>query len=604
MMKAGNRKSHAGHSKSSDYHRLQRLWSLAGRQRDGVLRGILYRFAQSISLGFALVAVILVVETTGEGGLITPTDFLLVTLLLALSLAGQLVFGYLASANSWTASFQVSRDLRLSILDRLRALPLGQHMPQHRGDPVTLVTSDIKVVETFLADALPRLAQAFGIPVVAIALLVWVDVGLAMVALVSIVLSAPVFLWSSRRLAALALRRQDLQAEASARMIEYARGIAVIKAFNRIHAGQKSFHKALIDFRDVSVRIVHHLVFPLIAFGVVLTTGVPLPIFVACLRFFDADIDQNTPTVAIVLVFSIYTPLLSLIGVMEISRLADAALVRFDRIMMQTPLPQPCFPSEPRGFALKFDRVQFAYGLGQPVLKQVTFEVPEKSVTAIVGPSGAGKSTLLNLLPRFFDVDDGAILIGGVDVREISAERLNDLITVVFQEVYLFSGTILDNIAIGRMGADEVDIRAAAKAALAHDFIMALPDGYATRVGEGGSRLSGGERQRISIARAILKDAPIVLLDEATAAIDATSEREIQRALSHLVQNKTLVVVAHKLSTIRHAHQIIVLDQGGVVEIGSHETLAEAGGLYQRLWRRRLQSSNWRVTDANLSAAK
>ena len=298
---------------------------------------------------------------------------------------------------------------------------------------------------------------------------------------------------------------------------------------------------------------------------------------------------------ALVLVFAVYSPLLGLSQVMELVRMADASLTRMDRILTAKPLPTTVDPSEPQGFALRFEAVDFSYRADRPVLWSLGFEVAERSMTAIIGPSGSGKSTILNLVARFWDVSGGSISIGGADIRTMSEERLASLITVVFQDVYLFAGTIFDNIAFGRSGASRAEVEAAARAAQAHEFIAALPDGYETRVGEGGATLSGGERQRISIARAILKDAPIVLLDEATAAIDPTNELAIQKALARLVAEKTLVVVAHKLSTIRAADQILVLDGGRIVERGSHDQLLEGEGLYHRLWQTRSRAAGWRI---------
>lgn len=229
------------------------------------------------------------------------------------------------------------------------------------------------------------------------------------------------------------------------------------------------------------------------------------------------------------------------------------------------------------------------------MLHDISFTVPERSMTAIVGPSGSGKSTILNLIPRFWDAGRGQITIGGADVARIGEAGLSDLVSVVFQQVYLFSGTIRDNIALGKPGATEAEIEQAARAAQAHDFIARLPRGYDTEVGEGGTALSGGERQRVSIARAILKDAPIVLMDEATAAIDPSNERAIQTALARLVQGRTLIVVAHKLSTIRSADQILVLDRGRIVERGRHADLLAQQGLYARLCSHRARASGWQL---------
>ena len=211
------------------------------------------------------------------------------------------------------------------------------------------------------------------------------------------------------------------------------------------------------------------------------------------------------------------------------------------------------------------------------------------------GLSGSGKSTILNLIARFWDIESGQVRIGGADIRQIEAEQLNANVTMVFQNVYLFAGTIRDNIALGKDGATDAEIEAAAKAAQAHEFITKLPQGYETEIGEGGSTLSGGERQRLSIARAILKDAPIVLLDEATAAIDPTNERAIQFAFAELVKDKTLIVVAHKLSTVQSADQILVLGDGCIIERGNHDSLVDADGLYASLWKRWAQAADWRI---------
>jgi ATP-binding cassette subfamily B protein len=217
-------------------------------------------------------------------------------------------------------------------------------------------------------------------------------------------------------------------------------------------------------------------------------------------------------------------------------------------------------------------------------------------MTAIVGPSGSGKSTVINLIARFWDVDDGQISIGGIDIREIEPAHLSSLISVVFQQDHLFSGTVRSNIAIAKPDASQDDIEAAARKARAHDFIATLPDSYDTQMGEGGARFSGGERQRIAIARAILKDAPIVLLDEATSALDSTNERAIQEALQALVADKTLIVVAHKLSTIEAADQILVLQDGTIHQSGDHASLLQGEGLYARMYARKSQAETWRLT--------
>lgn len=584
-----------GAAPRSDLASLRRVWAIAGPLRGKVARGIVFRFLQSMALGLSFGVVVWVVAGLADGRPMTAEWAWQATGLMAVSLLGQLLFAYLSTCEVWIASYQLAGELRLSMLDHLRRLPMGFHLARHKGDTVTVLTTDMQMVEVFFADALPRIAQALGLPLVVFFVLLLRDWVVALATASSVAAAVPVFLWSSRRLSLLGIRRQDAQAEAGGRMIEFVQGIAVIRAFNRIASGQESFRAALEELRDISVRMVVTLIVPIVAIAVIVMMGAPLTIWVAGQRHFAGDLPVGTLITTLVLLFSMYAPLLALIGVMESTRIADASLTRMDRIMSAQPLPVLAAPHAPFGFAVRFDRVGFGYAPDKPVLRDVSFTVPERSMTAIVGPSGSGKSTILNLLPRFWDVAGGAITIGGTDLRKMSEERLNALITVVFQDVTLFAGTIFDNIAFGRPGADLAAVEAAARAAQAHDFIQALPGGYNTRVGEGGATLSGGERQRVSIARAILKDAPIVLLDEATAAIDPTNERAIQAALARLVADKTLIVVAHKLSTIRAADQILVLDRGAIVERGRHEPLLEAGGLYAQLWSHRTRAAGWRI---------
>ncbi|SNY91077.1 ATP-binding cassette, subfamily B [Cohaesibacter sp. ES.047] len=587
--------NHQEQETRSDLASIKRLWALAGPLRGKVMAGIIYRFAQSFCLGLAFGVVILVIGRLAQGETMTYGWAWQVTGLMVLSLFGQLLFGYLSAINSWLSSFKLASHLRLGILDHLRTLPLGFHLSRNKGDTVTVLTTDMQMLESFMSDALPRIAQAFGLPVAVLIFLFVQDWAVGLAAACSILAGVPVYLITSRWLARLGIRRQDMQAEAAARMIEYVQGIAVIRAFNRIAKGQESFRAGLKAFRDISVEMIVNLTVPIVTFGAIIMVGVPLLILVCGWRYGSGTIEVATAIAALVLAFSLYTPILGLVAVMELTRMADASLTRMDRVLTASSLPRPTSPQQPTGFEVSFDNVRFGYDSERDVLKGLTFTVPERSMTAIVGLSGAGKSTILNLLPRFWDITEGAISIGNADIRSLDPDRLNQLITVVFQDVYLFSGTIFDNIAFGRKGATLDEVRDAANAAQASDFIEALPNGYMTKVGEGGASLSGGERQRVSIARAILKDAPIILLDEATAAIDPSNERALQAALGSLVANKTLIVVAHRLSTIRAASQILVLDDGTVVEKGQHDDLVQAGGLYSRLWSHWTSAANWRI---------
>lgn len=579
----------------SDVATLRRLLALLGPLRARAARGVLFRFLQSFFLGLALGAVVWVVTELARGLPVSDLPLWPLVAGMGVSLTGQMACGYLAARDSWAAGFLLARDLRLSLLVHLRRLPMSFHLSRHRGDSVTVLTTDVQTLAAFVSEALPRIVQAFGLPVVALAFLAWRDWVVGLAALAAFASAIPVFVWSGRLLARLGIERQDSQARAGAGMIEYAQGIATIRAFNQMAGGEEKFRGSLDRFRDVSVRMVARLTIPLALFGAVVMAGIPLLIAVAALRWSSGVLDGGALIAILLLSFALFGPLLGLIPVMELTRLAEASLNRIDRILSAPVLPPPTAPRRPKGFEVCFRGVGFAYEPGRPVLRDLDFTIPERTMTAVVGPSGAGKSTILNLLPRFWDVGTGQVTIGGVDIREIDEEVLNGMVTVVFQQVHLFSGTIFENIAIGREGASAEQVMAAAQAAQAHAFVSALPEGYRTRVGEAGATLSGGERQRIAIARAILKDAPIVLLDEVTAAIDPLNEGAIREALARLVADKTLIVVAHRLSTIRHADQILVVDDGEIVERGTHELLITSGGLYRRLWHCISNARNWRL---------
>ncbi|ENM5896931.1 ABC transporter ATP-binding protein [Vibrio mimicus] len=580
----------------SDWQSLARLWNLAGPLKIQIAKGIFFRFVQSFCLGMAYGIAIMVMTNLIKEDFSPSRQWLVETVVLSLiALAGQTLFSFLAAKQTWFTSYQLAGDFRQKMLEHLKNLPLGFHLSRHRGDNVTTLTTDVQMVESFLSDGLPRIAEALGLPVAVLTFLLYQDIYLFLAGIFTVVLSLPVYFLGSRYMAMLSIERQDKQAEAAAKMLEYVQGLIVIKAFNRIHQGKEEFRAALTQFRDISQKMIKRLVIPFIAFCMLTMLGVPFMIFVDSTLLFSNEIELATFVTVLMLIYALYTPLLGLTEVLEQTRMADASLTRVDRIFTQVPLPEASQPEQPRCFDIRFDQVTFGYTKKEPVLNQLSFQARENTMTAIVGPSGAGKSTALNLIARFWDPDQGSVRIGEVDIRNIAPEELNRLITVVFQEVFLFSGTILDNLMMGKDDATLAEVEKAARLAQAHDFITALPDGYQTFVGEGGSTLSGGERQRLAVARAILKDAPIVIMDEATAAIDPTNERAFQSALSALIAKKTVIVVAHKLSTIMNASRILVLDEGCLVEQGSHDELLKQNGLYFRLWQNWTRAAHWHL---------
>jgi ATP-binding cassette, subfamily B, bacterial IrtB/YbtQ len=553
---------------------IRTVWALAGEHRSVLARSIGYKAAQATAMSLPVGVLVALIERIRDGSLDTG-DLGWATAIVAACVAAQWVFGYLANRSSWIATFEMFGQVRVRALDHLRRLPMGFFDRRQTGDTVTAVTQDINSVEIFVMEPMQQLIGAGTAPVVVFLVLLTQDVPLALATMVSVVAAVPVFVWANRRFKDLAARRQDLQAGASSRMIEYVQGLPVIRAFRLAGERLDRFRTALDDYRALNTRMAVQLLPPAIGAIVTVLLGIPCVLFFGALWLFDGRVDAGTVIVFAVLVLRVYQPLINAAQSVENLRIADASLDRIARVMDEPVQPQPARPGPaPQRHGVAFEGVTFGYDPGQPVLHDVSFEVAQRTMTAIVGPSGAGKSTVLHLLARFADVQQGRVTIGGLDVRDLTAEQLFDAVTVVFQDVYLFPGTILDNIAFGNAAATREQVEAAARAARAHDFVTRLPAGYETPVGEAGATLSGGERQRLSIARAILKDSPVVLLDEATAAIDPTNERHVQAALGALVRDKTLVVVAHRLPTIASADQILVLDEGRLVERGRHDQRA------------------------------
>jgi len=514
----------------------------------------------------------------------------------------RVVAGRIGMPLVFSGAYAMMGAARLRIADHLRKLPLGWFGKQRSGDLGARLTSDLELVEHLWSHFLGVFVAGLAAPFFLVLFLTWVDWQLAAVLLAGLPLALLSLVWGQRVAARPSTRMMAASAAAHSALLEYLQGIAVVRSFGRfgevwrrLGAVLNEQHRALLA---VEIKPAPWLA----AHGFFLETGYMTLVLAGAWWLADGTLAPATLLLFLVLALPVYRQLFEVGLSTMMLRFARRALGRIESLLNEATMPEPVTPKVPRGCDIAFDRVSFSYeqsekeNAGQepreplPALHDISCRIPAGSLTAIVGPSGAGKSTLVLLIARLWDVDSGTIRLGNVDLRDIGTAVLHRHVAMVFQDVLLFSGSVLENIRIGRPQATREEVVAAAQRAQANEFIEALPQGYDTRVDEGGASLSGGERQRISIARALLKDAPVLLLDEATASVDPSAEAQIQRALAELVRGRTadsrrtVVVIAHKLKNVRHADQTLVLDKGSLVERGTHTELLAKNGLYARLW--------------------
>jgi len=528
-------------------------------------------------------AVYRVVDTAVAGNLTEAQLGSWILLALVGVIAGYAALG-LAMALSHIVAFDAIYRLRLHISRHMARLPLGYFSMHSSGDTRKLVIDEPEKLETIVAHGLPEGVSALA---AWLAVSLWLFIVDWRMALVTIFVTPLSFLLLGTAMTRGGRRASAYQAAAArmnASIVEYLAGMPVVKVFNRTGESLAETSNAVRDYARIETEWARDYIPLGGSFYTLVLTNIAF-ILPAGLYLYQAGTLSLSALLFFLLLGANYSqPLLKLFN-----QFHTLAHISMGSTLVAELLATPAQADKGKRVTLpnhdiEFDNVSFAY-TGRDVLHNVSFTARNGEITALVGPSGSGKSTIASLVPRFWDLDRGSVRIGGVDVRDISLEQLMDTVAFVFQSTFLFSDTIAANIRFGRASASDAEVEAAARAARAHDFISALPEGYNTRLGDHGANLSGGERQRLAIARAILKDAPVVILDEATAFADPDNETAIQEAIGELTRGRTLLVVAHRLHTIASADRIIVLEQGRLVENGKHATLLEEGGLYATMWR-------------------
>lgn len=497
---------------------------------------------------------------------------------------------------SWDISTDVAHETRLRLGEQLRRIPLEELSQRRSGDLNVVLSGNVSEIVLWMGNLCTLVIQTIVVPIVIVLVTLFLDWRLAIALLVAFPCAIPAYRYF-RTLASRAFRDvAAADAEVASRVVEYAQGLPVLRSTNQVGQQAQRLQESLTLQRSVQSTAQRLSNLPTIALATIVEAGILLTLSLGTLFILQGSLSVPTLFALLVIALRFSEPLAQLTGLTSIFDLMESGLERIEAVMSISPLPIQSPSFSPANFTVTFDHVSFRYAnQTEWALQDVSFHLPERTLTALVGSSGSGKTTITRLISRYADVQQGNIKIGGADIRQLESAELMHSISIVFQDVYLFDDTILNNIRMAKPEATDAEVEAAARAANCHEFITCLPNGYTTRVGEIGSALSGGERQRISIARAILKDAPIVLLDEPTSALDTESEVAVQRAIDQLVANKTVIVIAHRLSTVIGADQILVLENGQIVERGNHAELMARSGRYTSLWETQQQSRQWRI---------
>lgn len=570
-----------------------KIWIFSSRRHKSLITAFAAALIRS-AFGITQLFAILIAINVLMGKAPVKSSVIWIVVLTGVCVVGNFIASYIEQISTMQAGFFMTGDKRVSVGNVLRRVALGFFNDASAGKITAVLTTTLSGVETAAAMAMINIVSGLFQALVYFLFMLFYDWRIGILSGVGMLVYWLVIGWQmkvSRKEAPEALAAQSHLAEAA---LTFLQGIKVTKAFS-FQKGDEQLKEAIQDSSDANIHLTDKSMPSQFASSLVIAvfeSGILLATLFFC--FVTEDISVVKTIVLLIYSFMVYSSLnqagsmLSMIGVLDTGLSEVETLEKTEQMVCEEPV-QKADSNE-----IIFDRVSFSYGTNE-VLHSISTVIRHKSLTAIIGPSGSGKTTLCQLIPRFRDVSEGTITIGGADVRHMEYEELMKKISMVFQKVYLFEDTIGNNIRFGRPDATLEEVRAAAKAARCDDFIMALPDGYDTRIAEGGNSLSGGEKQRISIARAILKDSPIVILDEATSALDAENEHEILAAIDELTRNKTVIMIAHRIQTVQKADHIIAIENGRIVQEGTHEQLVKEPGLYANFIAARQKASGWKL---------
>lgn len=519
-----------------------------------------------------------------------------------IALGAFLAFGVLTFAStmlSHFAAFNILYEIRMQLAQKMARLPLGFFNRRASGELKKIMSDDVERIELFIAHHIPDIVTAVLFPLILIGYMLAIDWRLSLVVLAVLAMAFYVMsrMYAGKKIREVSERFVEKLGQMNAGIVEYIRGMQIVKTFTDSTDAYRKLNKDIKEYRKFANEVNVQYQPTYVGFLTILSSALLFIIPIAVWQLVGStSYAAFIPVVLMFLIFgvAVFFPVLKLLWIGSFMNQNNMGVQKIDDILYMDEIKEPTTPRYPEDASVEFRNVSFAYDT-TPILKDVSFVAHSGTVTALVGPSGAGKSTVAMLAARFWDIQGGDILIGKVPIKEIPTSVLMDNIAFVFQDNMLFFDTIEENIRMGNKDATFEDVTRAACAAQCHEFIESLPNGYQTLVGEGGTYLSGGETQRIALARAILKDAPIILLDEATAFADPENEGKILEAFSHLIKGKTVLVIAHRLGTVTNADCILYVDKGEIVEEGTHEELLAIHGSYAHMWETYNRAKEWTI---------
>ena len=572
---------------------LKKIWQFSDHRHDTLIRGLVCSFLRSV-FGICQIFSIVIAIQVLMGSLEAEKGIFSIVILTLLCILGNFAASYTENTSTMETGFFMTADKRVSIAGHLRRLPLGYFTQSAAGKIPTVLTTSMQAVESGAPMVMVSIVSGLFNSLILFIFMLFYDWRIGLVAGLGMAAYLMVVSLQMKLSRKHAPALQQAQSELAQAAVNFLRGIRVTKAFS-FRRGDQRLKKAIdgsctgnLDLTSASMpsQFAASLTLALFESAILLLS--------LWLCFGISSNDLTKTIVLIIFSFLVYAALnqagsiLSMIGLMDTSLDETAKIEAAEALPIREPLEKV------QSSAIEFQNVSFSYG-DREVLHNISTVIRPHSFTAVIGPSGSGKTTLCQLIPRFRDVNRGRITLGGADIRNLADEELMAQVSMVFQNVYLFEDTILNNIRFGRPEATLEEVREAARKARCDEFIMGLPQGYDTLVEEGGASLSGGEKQRISIARALLKDAPIVILDEATSALDAENEHEILSAIDELTRNKTVIMIAHRIRSVEKADHIIAIDQGRIVQEGTHESLKDQPGLYRNFLKTRAAAEGWQL---------